>query len=257
MNKSRQYPVLTLKNAIEIIGQARNLGKTINKATLSTIGSRADSKGSIKSGAFVRKLAAIKNYGLIKIDGENINFTETAEGIIHFQNPDEQKANTIKAFLTPHTFYSLFTELEKNVPLNVNLIRNKAIREIGISSAGSLSFMNCFISSGIFAGLIEYASDDKQIIRLLNPTETEKVEVTKPESKINTNINTRDDFSLLNPFFEKPKDQSNQKIEYQTATLILSLGKATIQVPPTISEQDKTRLKAQIDVFLTNKQEEG
>lgn len=251
--KSKNYPGLTLESAISIVTAARALGKSIAKSTLSAIG-RADAKGSIKSGAFLRKLAALSQYGFIEIEGDNIKFTDTAEAIIYPTGNNAQKdkeKSIIKAFLTPSTFYDLYNQLEKNLPISIHLIRNKSIREIGITPNGVNNFIRSFIDSGIFAKLIEYSSDSKQEIRLLDQESyehTESASLTPITASKNENSKNQNPFDVFETYFGK-----SQKIEEQTqtATLLLSNGKATIQVPKNITEKDKHRLKAQIDVFIS------
>lgn len=250
--KSKNYPGLTLESAVSIVTAARALGKTIAKSTLATIG-RADAKGSVKSGAFLRKLAALSQYGFIEIDGNNIKFTDNAEAIIYptgnNAEKDKQKG-IIKSFLTPPTFYDLYNQLEKNLPISIHLIRNKAIREIGISPTGANNFIRSFIDSGIFAKLIEYSSDTKQEIKLLDQTSyefTKSTDITPVNIEKIENDNNQNSVNIFETYFGKPKRSIEQ---IQTATLVLSNGNATIQVPHSITEKDKMRLKAQIDVFI-------
>src|SRR5207302_517705 len=166
-------------------------------------------------------------------------------------NAEQEKEKAIiKAFLTPLTFYDLYNQLEKNLPISIHLIRNKAIRGIGITPTGINNFIKSFIGSGIFAKLIEYSSDSKQEIRLLDQTSFNSTESTtlKPIAIQKKENNNQETFEVFDTFFGKSKKIDEQT---QTATLLLSNGKATIQVPKNITEKDKQRLKAQIDVFIS------
>ncbi len=247
--RSRSYPALSLQSALTVIQEARPLGRTIAKTTLSTIG-RSDAKGSVISGAFIRKISALTQFGLIQTEGNNINFTDTAEAILYFKDEGEKKQNLIKAFLSPSAFYDLYNDLSKNIPINTNHIRNKAIREIGIAEAAVNSFITNFIQSGVFANLIKYDSEDKQTITLIDPTNEEpREEKTIVDEQNKEKIK---EYNVFESFFGTQKEAIRE--ELQTATLILSGGKATVQVPKTMTEKDKARLKAQIDVFLTSEE---
>lgn len=232
-NKSRSYPRLTLSSAIDIVTEARKLGKIISKETLAGIG-RADVKGSVKSGAFTRKLAALDQFGLVKVEKEGIKFTAVAEEIIYPTDNTKNRQSIIQAFLTPTTFFELYNSLSHNVPIGLNLIKNKAQKDLGITSAGISNFVSVFVESGELAGLVQYTSEDKNTIQL------------------NDNQDINNDVELIEQ--EKPLDKTsivpNKTFnDIQTASLTFKNGRATIQVEGKLSESDMRRLKAQIDVF--------
>jgi hypothetical protein len=233
-NKSRSYPKLTLSAAIDVVSEASKLGKIISKETLAGIG-RKDVKGSTKSGAFMRKISALDQYGLIIVSKEGIRFTDIAKEIVFPTDEIKKIESIVQAFLTPTTFFELYNSLSKNIPIGVHLIKNKAQRDLGITSAGVNSFINGFIESGELAGLIKYTSEDRtaiQIIEIVN--EREENQQNKGETDNNESKSAMNNNSIL---------------KTQSATLIFNEGKATIEIEGNMTDVDVKRLKAQIDVF--------
>src|SRR5690606_38846628 len=116
----------------------------------------------------------------------------------------------------------------------------------GISNAGINNFLNSFIQSAEFAGVLKRNSENPLEYTLKSEQSStlshniEKSEIVPPD--------------ISRSFFGKLDTLSKINNEMQTATLRLTYGNATIQAPAHITEKDKERLKGQIDIFVTSEE---
>jgi hypothetical protein len=137
-----------------------------------------------------------------------------------------------------------YYELQTQNLLGLNLIKNKAQKDLGITSAGINNFVSVFTESGELAGLIKYTTEDKNTIQLNDNqdinNEVELIEQEKPLDK-----------SAILP---QTKFLNASTSDIQTASLTFKNGRATIQVEGKLSESDMRRLKAQIDVFAIDEE---
>ncbi len=217
--KSVSYPMFELSTIVDILVNARKAGKTINKQLLANIASRSKN-ASTKSGIFNQRLSSFKHYNLALVEKNSITFTPLAD---HITSKD--KTALKKAFLAPETFKNLYMLLEKEIYLDLELLENVATLQIGISENGKKTFVNNFIKSGTYCGLIEYSlGSNRQIL------------IKDFENKPLKNNTVSDNYKTTHP--------ENQKAELTT-----SKGKAIIIVPEKLTEEDKIKLKAQIELF--------
>ena len=207
-----------LSTIVEILGRARKAGKAISKQVFANACTRSG-EGSTKSGIFNHKLAAFRHFNLIETAGDNISFTTLTDKVL------EKAPNSLKiAFRAPDTFLYMYETLEHNSPLEIGLLEQIAHLQAGISEVGKERFVKNFVESGVYAGMIRYSLGSKREVVLLDE---DRVEAT-PEK----------DESLPAP------GENTQKAELKT-----SKGKAVIVVPEELSDEDRKRLKSQIDLF--------
>lgn len=232
--RSKPYPRMTPSSCLEIVIEGRKLAKSVSKETLAGIG-RADA-GSTNSGAFSRKLASLDQYGLITYDKDTVTFTETTDEIALPTDEEKKQEALVKIFLAPPTFYELYEGLSKELPISLNLLRNKAQRELGISSAGVTRFLNNFIEAGELAGMLKYATEDKDAIKLISKKH-DSIREEPPQVPTSKNID-----------IETAEIKKEQKI-FQEIIFPITEGHAEIKIKGKLSSKDKEGIIAIVNVL--------
>lgn len=162
--KSPKFPAMALDKAIEVIKEASKLGKSFQQETFASFGLRRDAKGSTKSGAFLRRIAALKYFGLIEAKGNQIELTKITD-LILYPKDDQERVEAIKeSFLRPILFKKLYDAIEKEVPIKKEYLASMAVREYGITPKAVEVFVSSFINSAKFAGLLKFTDDRDSII---------------------------------------------------------------------------------------------
>lgn len=227
--RSSRYPAINLEFAVKVITEARVFGRSITNNHIA-------GKGVPKGGGFLGKKAALGYYSLISGRGDKLYITDLAESIIYSKGEEEKRSAIQTAFLSPESFNKLYSDTEKNVPIDLGVLGNLIIRQYGISPAGKKSFLSTFVSSGIFADLVEYSDEKKGAIILKEQVskETEKNDIQVREESIHSQIGFKTDF---------------QSTETQKIELALENGKGYIVLPQEITPKDIKKLIAQIKIF--------
>ncbi len=245
-DKSRNFPYLNLEVSIDTIKSIRKLGKKVSRTTLAEHlpKERSDSTGdgaiSLKSSTVKRKIGALSQYALITASKDEIEFTNRADAF--YAPKDNEEDQLVKeTFLTPPAFSDLYNQVEKNQEIKTQHLKSLALRDLGISTTSINKFMENFVKSAYFANLLEFAGEDKSTVIFKNISNN-----LAPSDKIENNEAEPPKQSYINNTSEVHKSNN------QTATLKLSCGVATIAVPEKLSQQDKARLKSQIDVFVVS-----
>lgn len=165
--RGKGFPRISLSSAIQIIDSASKFGKEWNKETFATYGAK-NNAGSAKSGAFLSRLSALKEYGLITTNKDNVAMTELSTAIAKPVSKTERTDAIKKAFLSVGTFSDLFNNLEGAEKLPKERVIEYAVHNLGISRDSKDKFINCFIESGKYVRLVVYDKDSETI--LLNKT---------------------------------------------------------------------------------------
>lgn len=178
--RGKGFPRISLSSAIQIIDSASKFGKEWNKETFATYGAK-NNAGSAKSGAFLSRLSALKEYGLITTDKNSVVITELGTTIAKPISESERADAIKKAFLLVGTFSDLFNSLEGGEKLPKERVIEYAVHNLGISRDSKDRFINCFIDSGKYVGLVTYDKDSETV--LLNKT-LDKQEPVAQENEV-------------------------------------------------------------------------
>lgn len=227
ISKSSRYPSIELSYAIKVVEEARKFGRNITNSHLA-------GGGSVESGAFRKKKAALGYYGLIIGRDDNIFITDIAEAILNPIKETEKEEAIKKAFLSPEIFKRIYDSVEKNKPIALAILGNLLIREYGIPISSKDDFLNTFIKAGVYAGLIQYGNGKSEIIILPIITGIE-VSTRNVESDNNVNVSPIEPGPIL---------------ESHLVDLALDNGKkARLIVPSELTENDKKKLMAQMKLL--------
>lgn len=162
MERGKGFPRLSLSGAVQIIETASKFGKNWPKEQFAGFGSKTGA-GSAKSGAFAARISSLRDYGLIVSDKETVTLTELGLQIAKPVTEAEQRDAIRTAFLSVNTFKMLFDSFEGDIALSKDQVAQHAVYNIGISRESKDKFINTFIDSGRFVGLVDYNKEESML----------------------------------------------------------------------------------------------
>jgi hypothetical protein len=145
------FPTLSLPEAVEIIERAGTYGRQHSMNALASYAGHA----TANSGPFRRKLAALKDWGLIVKDGAGVAITPIGMEIAHPASAAGVLDRQIEAFQKCTIFWKLYQDAAKGTPLTSAMIANTAINNYGIGVQSKDKFVKSFIDSAVAVGLGE------------------------------------------------------------------------------------------------------
>lgn len=157
------FPRISLSSAVKIMTDAIKMGKSWKKEQFAGFGAKSNS-GSAKSGAFLARVAGLRDYGLINSDKDTVTSTDLAQRIAKPINPTERDMAIKQAFLSVKTFSELYNALDANEPLPRDKVAGHAVFNLGVSRDVMDKFINVFVDSGKYAGLVKYDKDSDTIM---------------------------------------------------------------------------------------------
>jgi len=163
--RGKGFPRISLSSAVQIMDAASKFGKSWKKEQFAGFGAKSGA-GSAKSGAFVARVSALKDYGLIVGDKESIASTELAQRLTKPINAVEREQAVKKAFLSVATFNDLYVSFDANEALPRDKVAEHAVFQLGISRDSKDRFVNVFIDSGEYAGLVKYDKESQSVTLL-------------------------------------------------------------------------------------------
>jgi|GEM_PF-4984850 len=179
------FPKYTLGGTIKVIEDASKHGRNFSRDAFAAFGIKGGA--SPRSGAFLMRLAALTDFGLITQSKGGVILTDLAWKIAHPESEEERQASIQESFLKSDVFSAIYNSSQKNVPLNIDAVGNMAIRQYNINPKYKEDFLRNLIASGGDAGLI--TKIDKQTIQfnslgLRTEEEQQKTENVRPEPDI-------------------------------------------------------------------------
>ncbi len=174
MERGKGFPRLSLSGAVQIIETASKFGKSWPKEQFAGFGSKTGA-GSVKSGAFAARISSLRDYSLIVSDKETVSLTDLGLKIVKPVTEAERRDAIKTAFLSVDTFKALFDSFEGGVMLSKDQVAQHAVYNLGISRESKDKFINAFIDSGRFVGLVDY-NKEESAIKLLKGMVQESVE---------------------------------------------------------------------------------
>lgn len=160
--RGKGFPRLSLASAVNIIESASKFGRTWKREQFAGFGAK-NNAASARSGAFAARISSLRDYGLVTSDKDSISLTELGLTISKPVTASEREKAIRKAFLSVETFSNLYASFDSGEPLPTDKIAEHAVFNLGISRDSKDKFVNNFIDSGEFVGLVRYNKDDKSI----------------------------------------------------------------------------------------------
>ena len=158
-SRSGGFPTVNLEEAVHLIEQGSDGGFSMSKEAFA----RAIGGSTANSGAFIVKLAALRDYGLIE-KGGTVIYTELGKGIAKPVTEDEAvfKNKLKEAFMNCGVFNTLYQKMkEGSGESSTATIANLGMHDFRIAPVKKDAFAKNFVSSGKYAGLLEETPDGK------------------------------------------------------------------------------------------------
>lgn len=180
------FPRINLSTGVQVMDAASKFGKVWKKDTFATYGGKSNAS-SAKSGAFKSRLAALKEFGLIRVEADDVYATDLANEITKPISEEERLAGIRKAFLSVGTFTELFNSLEGGVALPKAKVIEYAVHNLGVSRESKDRFISSFIESGKYVGVVDFSKDSDTLILMKESvtaeTLSERVDPEAPTTK--------------------------------------------------------------------------
>lgn len=161
--RGKGFPVTPLSEAVAGVQAAGMYGTAHNvEAFAGYLG-----HNTTKSGAFLAKIAALKDWGLITRRGDVVELSDIGQRLAHPTSEDEASASLREAFFSAQLFADLYEQSAKGRELSLDLLGNRAVQQHGVAAKSKSRFVHSFSKSAAFAGLAELPSSG--LIRFLAP----------------------------------------------------------------------------------------
>jgi len=159
--RGRQFPALSLPEAVKIIKKAGSFSRSLSVSALATYAGHTTDK----SGPFRTKVASLRDWGLITGPKDDVfTLTERAMAIALPQSDESEQAALKEAFLGFGLFSDMYELVAKGVENERVNLANTAVHKLKISVQGKDKFVKSFIASAVLVGLAELVGRDKVII---------------------------------------------------------------------------------------------
>lgn len=184
------FPRINLSTAVQIMDAASKFGKVWKKDTFATYGGKSNA-GSATSGAFKSRLAALKEFGLIRAEGDDIYPTDLANQITKPISEEERLNGIRNAFLSVGTFSDLYTSLEGGAALPKARVVEYAVHNLGVSRESKDKFISSFVESGKYVGIVDF-SKDSDVLTLIKSSPIEEAASLSGTSELSDSTTNTD-----------------------------------------------------------------
>lgn len=159
VSKRVELPYLPFESAIFVVGELYSRGGgSISKDDFGTF-----IKNSVKSSSFVRKLNAMKNFGLVEASGNIVRLTELGTAIAAPESPQQLAQSLAAAFLGIDVFRRAYEKFRGGILPERQFLAN-SFQALGAPVAMKDGWAQQFKDGGIAAGLLR---DEGGKIRVL------------------------------------------------------------------------------------------
>jgi hypothetical protein len=148
--RSVSFPLLSLPQAVKIIKDAGAYGPRHSRTAIATYGGHS----SANSGPFKQKLSALRDWGFISGNGDELELTELAMKIAYPLTPQDGVESLQRAFMGCSIFQELYDTSAKGKPLTLDSISNQALHNLHVSAGAKTSFVRSFVDSAEVVGLL-------------------------------------------------------------------------------------------------------
>jgi hypothetical protein len=155
---AQKYPKVSLEQAL---GVAQAVYKQNKHSKISTLATAMGYQPT--TGIFRIKKAAAKMFGLIQEEGDVVTTTKLSIKILSPYNESERLKSLQLAFNSFDIFNELYERIPVDVQINSDRIATLAERECEIHVENKEDFVDVFVSSAVFANLLEKVNDNSFI----------------------------------------------------------------------------------------------
>lgn len=157
-----QYPYFDLNDSIDVVRAVHERGGgTCSRAQLAAF---LDYK-TTKSGTFISRIYAAKQFGLVEFNGEAVSSTDRASRILHPVFPEDESAARVECFLGVPLFSRVFQTFDgKQLPADVGL-ENSLKTTFGIVPDRVKPALRVMMNSAEQAGFFATTGNKSRMIR--------------------------------------------------------------------------------------------
>jgi hypothetical protein len=162
-SRGKGFPTTPLDEARGYVAEAAKYGMSHHLDAFA--GYMGHSKAS--GGAFNHKIAAVRDWGLIKRNGRDVLITELGQRLALPTDPEQQRKDLREAFFTCKIFEEAYSRNAKGAALAAQSFGNAAVLNLGIAATARDKFVRSFVKSAVTAGLAEDLGDKSFVLKPL------------------------------------------------------------------------------------------
>ena len=145
-----KVPILSFDESIAILEQA---GNTIGyEGALDDLSRKAGNTPT--SSIFTKKLAALKNYGLITVTGDKFYITELGQRIVNPTSPEQRAEALLESFLKIEVHRAIYEKYKGKLLPESTFLSNFINKELDIPYELKKDWADYFIAAADYAGIL-------------------------------------------------------------------------------------------------------
>jgi len=198
---------------------------------------------SSSSSTFIKKIQALRNFGVFYFDKSNYNLTEIGEKIAKPESFDEQAEAIVQAFLKQENLKKIWENFKgKRLPQE-EFLENSIQKILGLPDELKQKWAEYFVEAGKYAGLLEerdlgsYQVLQSYVKTINNPTKV------ADDIKITEHINVQIENPESKPIKSDQNNLSNENFGINSTKIISENRKAYFMIPDQLTQQDIDALK--------------
>ena len=237
--KSPRAPTMALDEALERAMRAYDKER-LHATPTDVVAQNMGYKG-VSSGTALSALAALRYYGLLERPGDGLlAISKEVEAYRHSPSENQKRSFLFNFLRKPALFAELLDQYTSGLPSDATL--KEALLERGFLPATATSVLNAFSRSVEFAGYFE--PPENSTTRDAAGVESAALVTGKNLNPVDSSVDV--DSSVT------PHVSVNEGVEHDKIPVRLPGGRrAWLFIPTPFFMADKQRLKAQIDLLLT------
>lgn len=154
--RNASFPTRSLAQAPPVLREAGKYGFAhSDSAVASYMG-----LSTTNSGTFRERVAAFRDFGLLAGRGGTLTMTEVAQRIARPLSDEDERHALQEAFLNCEIFARLYEDSAKGVPLKLQHLEARAVRDFQVSPKNGKRFMRSFVDSLVVAELGELSAGE-------------------------------------------------------------------------------------------------
>lgn len=160
-SRNASFPARSLALAPQVLREAGKYGFShSDSAVASYMG-----LSTTNSGTFRERIAAFRDFGLLAGRGGTLAMTEVAQRIARPLSDEDECHALQEAFMNCEIFAHLYEDSAKGVPLKLQHLEARAVREFQVSPKNGKKFMKSFVDSLVVAGLGEISGGESVALK--------------------------------------------------------------------------------------------
>ena len=238
-----KIPFISFEEAIRILKEVSKIGSmTGTFDALSEVTGNSPSSSNLNY-----KISALKNFGLLDVEGRNYTISSIGEKIVQPQSPDDEYQAIQEAFSKHDILNRIWDNYKGKLLPQKEYLANYIEKSHGIPSILKMEWADYFIEAAKFARLIrerEQGSNSYQVLSQPYPPTTQKITITETV-KVNDEIQTISVPSITPPVqqFGTPDVLTSSHWGILNQKKISGDRKVIFAIPDELTQQDIDTLR--------------